>query len=155
MVSQQNVAYPLEKPSLILMLPADSVDHFFRHRALPNNITSYVAGYNAKGYYAFDNIAPLISHLRQIRNQQSGVTTSDDEAARQLKWSTWEATHPNWNKVVILPVTGDYLSQRDPYSRKTNKILQRVRNNFGLTSVRIEGGTNPVELSVIYSRFKQ
>ena len=155
LAAQQNVTYPLKHPDLILLLPSDSVDHFFRHTALPNNITSYVANYNAKGYYAFDNIAPLISRLRQVRDLQSGVTATDDEAARRAKWSTWESAHPNWNKVVILPVTGDYLTQQDVYTRRTNKILQRVRNNFGLTSVRIEGGTRPVEMSVIYSRFKQ
>ena len=155
LAAQQNVTYPLKHPDLILLLPSDSVDHFFRHTALPNNITSYVANYNAKGYYAFDNIAPLISRLRQVRDLQSGVTATDDEAARRAKWSTWESAHPNWNKVVILPVTGDYLTQQDVYTKRTNKILQRVRNNFGLTSVRIEGGTKPVEMSVIYSRFKQ
>lgn len=144
----------LPKPNLLLLLPTTQMERFFEGLALPNSITSYLASYNSNGFYSFDNIAPLISHLRVLRDKAAGVTATDSEATRQQKWAVWEAQHPDWNKVAIIPVSGDYTVQTDAVGRPT-KTLQRLRHNFYLNSVKLQGGSSPVELSVIYSRFAQ
>lgn len=144
----------LPKPELLLLLPVDQVERFFEGLAMPNSVTSYLASYNSNGYYAFDNIAPLVSHLRVLRDKAASVTAIDSETTRQQKWVVWEKQNPNWNKVAIIPVTGDYTVQRDAFGKPT-RILQRLRHNFHLNSVKLQGGSSPVELSVIYSRFAQ
>ncbi|MCF0235777.1 MAG: DUF4270 domain-containing protein [Bacteroidaceae bacterium] len=143
----------LDKPSQLLLLPLDKLSTFFQGSALPDNVFSYLSSYST-GAYTFSNIAPLVSYLRAQRDRAAGVTATDSEATRLAKWAVWEQAHPNWNKVAIIPVSGDYTTATDVYGNKTT-TLQRLRNDFKLSSVRLEGGTSPIELSVIYSRFAQ
>ena len=82
------------------------------------------------------------------------MTKQDDEAARNDKYAVWEAAHPDWNKVMIVPVNAEYASITTAYG--TTKKLMRIQNNLGLSSSRLEGGKgNPVEMSVIYSRYNR
>ncbi len=151
---EKSRTFNLPIPTHILMLPASKVEDFFASGALPDNVTSYLTTYNTSGYYQFDNIAPLVSVLRQTRNAGAGISPQDTEVQRQAKWQQWEQQNPNWNKVAILPVSAEYSTQTSIYGT-TSKTLQSVRHQFGLSSVRIEGGKSPLTLSVIYSRFQQ
>lgn len=146
-------AYRLPPSQQLLLLPKSKAESFFAGGALPDGVYSYLASYD-KGTYTYSNIAALVSALRLERDLGAKVLPSDSETVRMQKWAAWEANHPDWNKVVLLPVVGDYSTST--VDRQTIKTLQRLRHNFGLTSVRLEGGPNhPIELSVIYSRFSQ
>ena len=64
--------------------------------------------------------------------------------------SLWIEEHPNWNKVILVPVT----------VTKNTSTLQVVRivHDMSLTSARLvrgqgNGDDNPVSISVIYSKF--
>ena len=56
---------------------------------------------------------------------------------------------PDWNKVVLIPVTVTYNS---------SGTLTKVVHNMSLSSTKLIGGPDnpnePIKLNVIYSRFK-
>lgn len=147
--------FVLPVPESVLLLPASQRESFFREKTRPDNILSYMAVY-ADGGYTFNNIAPLISALRAERDRGAGVTAADDDATRQIKWKAWESAHPDWNKLVLLPVTGEYITTKEQGTNREIKVLQRLRNSFGLSCIKLEGGADtPIQLSVIFSRFQQ
>ena len=128
-----------------------------------DGVTSYVATYDnvststkkATGGYKYENIGRLIAHIRDERDRGAGVKATDSDAERKAKWTAWELGNPNWNKVVLLPVTGEYTTTTDGRTGRRVRTLVRVLNAFDLSSVRLEGGAGNVELSVVYSRFKK
>ena len=128
---------------------------FFEEGKLTNAENSYLADYNsAYNTYSFTNISQLITALKLERDKGAGVTESDTEAQRQAKYQTWEAAHPDWNKVMLIPVATEYSLTQNQSTGETVKTLLRVRNELGLTSVKLNGGNNnSVKMSVVYSHF--
>ncbi|MBM6993235.1 MAG: DUF4270 domain-containing protein [Prevotella sp.] len=135
--------YAFDVPDNVLMIPEDSLYSFFEHNNLYDNITSYLTswGYSATGTstgnsYTFHNISGLITAMY---NSKATNTSS------------------NWNKVVIIPVTLTTTSSSTSSSSSSTTSVTKVSNNMGLTSTRLVKGTNtdsPIQISVIYSRFK-
>lgn len=151
--SASSSKYRLQPSEHLLLLPKQQLESFFEGSALPDDTYAYLAS-SVKGAYVFNNVAPLISALRIARDKGAGVLPTDSPAVRQQKWAVWEAAHPDWNKMLLLPVSGDYSAVGSGLQKE--RALQRLRHNFNLTSLRLEGGSkNPIELSVIYSRFRQ
>ena len=154
----------LPKPQMLLLVRAGDVEHFFSKEHMIDGVTSYVATLDkysttkskATYGYRYDNIGRLIAYMRNERDRGAGVLPTDSESARKAKWAAWEKSHPNWNKVLLLPVTGEYTTTKDPRTGQTVRTLVRVLNAFDLSSVRLEGGgAGSVNLSVVYSRFKK
>lgn len=145
----------LKAPETILMVRADELFPFFEEERLSNSRDSYLATYTPGiGAYVFSNIAALVTQMKNERDKGAGITPSDTEAQRTAKYKQWEATHPNWNKVMLVPVKTEYSSSVNSYGLSTKKLL-RVRNDFSMSSVRLEGGSAGVEVSVIYSKFSK
>lgn len=150
-------AFRLPKPEYLLMLRVADMKSFFAKNSLPDNQTSFLARYdNEKGQaYTFDNISALLSVLRQERDQGAQILPTDNEMSRKVKWEAWEAKNPNWNKIALVPVGADFSTTTSAIGT-TTRTLRRVRNAYGLSSVKLEGGAgNPIEISVIYSRFQK
>ena len=128
---------------------------FFEEGKLTNAENSYLADYNSSyNMYSFTNIGQMITALKIERDKGAGVTESDTEAQRQAKYQTWETTHPDWNKVMLIPVATEYSLTQNQSTGETIKTLLRVRNELGLTSVKLNGGNNnSVKMSVVYSHF--
>ncbi len=149
---------------MLLLVRANDVDRFFAKDHMVDGVTSYVATYDkistttqkATYGYKYDNIGRLIAYIRDERDRGAGVKATDSETERKTKWAAWEQANPNWNKVVLLPVVGEYTTTTDYRTRRTVRTLVRVLNAFDLSSARLEGGSaGNVELSVVYSRFKK
>lgn len=160
----------LTPPPYLLLIRKGDVEKFFESNKLPNNVTSFLCEYNSShNAYTFSNVAPLITYLRHFRDSKSAEIVLNEEEQKKtpeeqrvLKWKKWEAANPDWNKVVLLPVTADYTNVQSYYG--TTKTLIGIRNDYNLHSVRLEGGvyneaTNSydgsVMLNVIYSRFEK
>lgn len=129
--------YDLDTPTSLLMIPKDSLYSFFENREIADNKTSFVATYtSAKNSYTFNNIADLITAMNNAKT--SGIATD----------ANWLAKHPDWNKVVLIPVTATY---------NTSGALVKVVHDMSLSSTRLVGGPDnprePLTISVIYSRF--
>ena len=128
---------------------------FFERERLSNSKDSYISTFNETyGAYTFENIAALIVLIRAERNEGAGVSDADSEAVRVAKWRKWEAEHPDWNKVMLVPVTTNYSTSTNSYGYST-KTLLGVKNEMGLYSVKLEGGSAGFDLDVIYSRFSR
>ena len=143
--------YSLEPPTTLVMLRKADMFSFFEEGKLPDNITSFYADFTNNAYN-FTNIARLIQTMKQTRDKGAGVVKSDTEQQRNVKYQAWEAANPDWNKVVLLPVKTQYTTVTAYY--QTSKVLTRMQNDLGLSSVRIEGGlTNAPTMTVVYSNF--
>ncbi|MBR7053369.1 MAG: DUF4270 domain-containing protein [Prevotella sp.] len=130
--------YNLPAPQTLLMVETDSVNSFFENSKVANYKHSFLAYFSTTANtYTFSNIGELISAMNTAK--KLGLQ----------KDPNWVSAHPNWNKVLLVPVT----TTTTTYSNTT--ILSDVRNDMSLTSTRLKGGRNtPIEIHVIYSKFK-
>lgn len=146
--------YNLSVPGTLLMLKTDELNDFFENSEVADGTTSFVTTYSSsENAYTFDNISSLISNIYNTRKTESGVTSSDSKATIATKYAKWEAEHPNWNKVLLIPVTTTYSTVSNGYT--TSSVLSRVRSDLSLSSTRLVGGNSgDIKISVIYSRFK-
>lgn len=135
--SEQN-DYALDIPNTLLMIPSDSIYSFFENGNVANYKQSFLATYSSSNSstadantYTFNNVASLVSFM--AANKRNGMRNS----------TSWLSEHPNWNKVVLIPVTATYNSSNELY---------KVTHDMSLTSTKIEN-TN-VKLYIIYSKFQ-
>lgn len=127
----------LKDPSTLLMVEKDSLKNFFEKREVADDITSYLAtlstSYNS---YTFNNISTLVNYLYSKKIAGGANFTTE---------------HPNWNKVVLVPV------QATSASTATTSV-SAVNNEMSITSSRLVGGENnalePIRISVIYNKSK-
>lgn len=143
-------------PANVVMVRKADMYHFFEKEKLPDNETSFITSLDeTNNSYIFSNIGQLLTILRNERDAGSGVSPIDVEEVRNVKYADWEAKNPDWNKVVVIPVHADYTTVTNSYG-STTKTLQRVRNEMGLSSVKLEGGSNSsLQMTVVYSRFQK
>lgn len=151
--------YKLPVPADVLLLPKSQMYQFFRDGRLHDNRTSYLASFaSAMNAYVFSDISKLIIWMKDERDKGAGVSPDDDKTTRLQKWALWEATHPDWDKAILVPVKTQSVTSTTAYGTTSTTIFG-VNNMHGLTSIRLEGGDNyaegPVELSVIYSHYSK
>lgn len=147
--------YNLPIPSTLLMVKKDSLYKFFEESKVADGQTSFTASFTEKdNAYTFTNIATLISDIYYRRKTDAQIKATDSESTIKAKYAAWEETHPNWNKVLLVPVVATYSQQN--VNGVTRNVLTRVRNDLSLASTRLVGGnTKDIKISVIYSQFKQ
>jgi hypothetical protein len=129
--------YVLPAPQRLLMLEKDSLTSFFEKGKVANYKQSFLTSYSTSdNTYSFNNIGALISAM--YASKEAGLRSDPD----------WLAKHPNWNKVLLVPVTATYTT----YNYTT--LLIDVSNDMSLTSARLVGGDTKLQMSVIYSKFQ-
>ena len=119
----------------ILMLPVDSLNTFFEKAKSADGKTAFLSTFNSSGTlnaYTFTNISNLVTSM--WNNLQKGVKTNPN----------WKAEHPNWNKVLLVPVTSS---------------ASGVEHDMSLSSTRLVGGidnpNDPVKISVVFAKFTE
>lgn len=131
--------YELASPSTLLMIPLDSLETFFDKGKIVDNRTSFVTSEADKGNtYTFNNISGMITYMAGLKSAQIKSNPN------------WVNEHPNWNKVIVVPVTVTT-------SSTTNQVV-KVVHDMSITSAKLVKGKgddddNPVQISVIYSKF--
>lgn len=132
--------YNFATPSTILMVQKDSLQSFFEKSKLADSRTSYTASYSSTGTYknayTFQNIANLVSAM--YKNKGKGK---------------------NWNKVVLVPV--NVITTTQGYTT----VISKINHDMSLASTRLKRGiittdsngkeTSPIQIKVIYSKFKE
>lgn len=138
--STQSLGIP---QSLLLVRKADATS-FFKKRSVSDSKSSYTTSYSSTyNTYTFNNICRLISLCR--KEKLAGMK------AENLTEQEWEQKHPDWNKVVLIPV--NISTATDTYG-ETHQVS--VTHDMSMNSIRLQGGANtPIKMQVIYSRFKQ
>lgn len=96
--------YKPSVPSSLLLVRKDLLKDFMSRNNMVDKIESFVSTYSTKyGTYTYDNIAALIEKMYSDRAEwltQNNMTLENGKAA-------YEAARPDWNKVVLVPVTAD------------------------------------------------
>ncbi len=141
--------YNFSKPSTLLLVPKDSLTSFFENEQLADNKETYLAVYSSsdastygtvENGYTFHNIANLIKHLYLIKKEG------------EEKDANWTASHPNWNKVLIVPVSTTYTTVG------STSQLVKVANDMSITETKLlrgEEGNSNVTINVVYSKFEK
>ena len=136
-----NNPFVLSQPTNIIMLPKDSLSNFFESTKLYDYKSSYPSVLSSNTY-AFSNIGNLITLMSD--NKSKGIAADPE----------WLSKHPDWNKVVIVPVNLTQQSSTDYYGN-TTYTTTGVGNEMGLTSTKLVGGPrNPIKVEVIYAKFR-
>lgn len=131
-----DLQYPLKAPQSVLMVHKDSLNTFFETQTLHNYNSSFMATLTSNAY-SFSNIGNLVQLM--INKKAEGLKSDPN----------WEANHPNWNKVVLVPIEATY--SKDSYG---NSTVSYVGNQMGLSSTKLVGGAfSPIEIKVIFARF--
>ncbi len=157
--------FSLDIPTTLLMLPKDSLKTFFEGEKLADNKTSFLAVFSEsdgtteakENSYTFHNIANLIIYMNNLRKAAIGEEPSDKASSKWQEWETkrqvWENGHPDWNKVLIVPVTTTYVTL------SSTTQLVKVVNDLSMCESKFVKGTgdenSPLKIEVVYSKFNE
>ena len=127
-------------PSKLLMIEKDSLNNFFEGNNLANNTYAYQTTLAANAY-TYSNISNLIT--RMYKNKVEGVKADPN----------WVSKHPNWNKVLLVPIDEVTIANG---SSSTGTTAVALKHMMGLTSTRLIKGTaeKPITIEVIYAKFQ-
>ena len=136
--------YNFGTPQELIMLRKSDMHTFFEGNKLTDNITSYYTNYNATyNNYAFANIANLINYCN-AEHKSWMEENKDDYTSEEEMAEAYKAKFPEWNKVVLIPVTS---------TLDSGKNIVNFNHDFSLNMVRLVGGESPITVKVITSKF--
>lgn len=139
--SNVDTSNPISTPSSILMVHKDSLYSFFENKTMYDYKSSFYAALSSTNNYSFNSIGNIITLM--ARQKAEGLKTDPN----------WVAKHPDWNKVVLVPVSTTVKYSSDYYGNTTSTV-SAVGNQLGLSSTKLVGGPNsPIEVKVIYAKF--
>ena len=139
--SNVETSNPISTPSSILMVHKDSLYSFFENKTMYDYKSSFYAALSSTNNYSFNSIGNIITLM--ARQKAEGLKSDPD----------WVAKHPDWNKVVLVPVSTTVKYSSDYYGNTTSTV-SAVGNQLGLSSTKLVGGPNsPIEVKVIYAKF--
>ena len=135
--------YALGIPKNLLLVRKKNLESFFEKHQVSDSQQSYTTFfYDIFNCYTFENISRLISYCQHEKVADMKATGMTEEE--------WEAAHPDWNHVVLVPV--NIATATDSYGYITQVS---VNQDLSLCSTKLVRGTeaNPIKMQVIYSRF--
>lgn len=129
--------YSLSAPSTLLMIPKDSLYTFFENGDNVDYKKSFIATYSSStNQYTFNNISGMITYMADIKRK--GLAEN----------SSWLNEHPDWNRVVVIPVS---------VTTNSSSQIVKIVHDMSLTSTKLVGGSEnpyePIKINVIYSKF--
>ena len=121
--------------TLLMVRKADMYKFFLKNK-LNDGETSYLTSFvNSSNEYVFSNIANLFKHC--YKEYTEGVQKDSD----------WEAKNPDWDKVVLIPVTT---------TEDSNGSVVKILHDISISSMRLRGGTEyEIPIEVVTSKFKK
>lgn len=135
--------YALGIPKQLLLVRKQNLSSFFENHQVSDSQQSFTTSYSSTfNSYTFTNISRLISycqHEKQASMKSQNMTEEE-----------WEAAHPEWNHVVLVPVVAT--SATDSYG---NSSQVSVNQDLSLCSTKLVRGTKakPIKMQVVFSRF--
>lgn len=120
----------------LLMVRKADMYKFFLKNQLSDGETSYLTSFvNSNNEYVFSNIANLFKHC--YKEYTEGVQKDSD----------WETKNPDWDKVVLIPVTT---------TEDSNGSVVKIIHDISIRSMRLRGGTEyEIPIEVVTSKFKE
>ena len=116
------------------MVRTSDMYKFFLKNKLADSNTSFLTSFApSTNEYTFTNIANLVKAC--YKEYSEGIESDPD----------WEEKNPDWNKVVLIPVSTTIDS---------NKSIVKIAHDISISSVRLRGGTEyEIPIEVITSKF--
>ena len=127
--------YKYSVPSGLLMVRKSDMYNFFLKNKSYDKITSFYTTFN-KTYnqYVFNNISRLINYC--YAEYEKNVAIDPD----------WATKNPDWNKVVLIPVTT---------TTDSNGNIVGITHDLKMSNVKLLGGDDKVAIKIITSRFNE
>ena len=126
----------LKTPTTLMMIRKDSLNAFFEKERNYDYKTSYAAVLSSNAY-SFTNISRIVSNMYY------------DKFVGTLIDPEWIKKNPNWNKVLLVPIT------TTTTTTTSSTVISSVTNQVELATTQLAGGENtPIELQVVYARFE-
>ena len=121
--------------TLLMVRKADMYKFFLKNK-LSDGETSYLTSFvSSNNEYVFSNIANLFKYC--YKEYTEGVQKDGD----------WEAKNPDWDKVVLIPVTT---------TEDSNGSVVKILHDISIGSMRLRGGTEyEIPIEVVTSKFKE
>lgn len=124
-------------PSTLLLIRKDKLQEFFSRNNTIDKTESFVAAYSSKyGTYTFSNIAAMVEKIYSDRagwmSEHNGTTAE------------YETASPDWNKVVLIPVTATTDAKNTALSYRIDTRMHQVK---------LIGGSTPIKIKTIRSKF--
>lgn len=145
--------FSMSTPTNVLLIRKGNYEAFFEENQLPNNVTSYTVAHNsvATNQYTFSNIARLVNYCINEKNEardkaREAAGSTWNEAAWE---ATWTAENPDWDKVLLIPVTVTYDSS------SSSSTMIGIQNDLKPSYAKLKGGPegDDLLLEVIYTKF--
>ena len=116
---------------------------FFRKNNITDDTESFAASYSSKyGTYTFNNIAALVEKAWSDRKEW---LDDNNKTGTEADLAEYANSHPDWNKVVLIPVT--------PVTGTQSTVLSYTLD-IKMHQVKLVGGANnKLKVKIIRSRF--
>ncbi|MBO5865427.1 MAG: DUF4270 domain-containing protein [Bacteroidaceae bacterium] len=126
-------------PTLLMVRKCDMYKFFLKNN-IADSKTSYITSFTSNtNEYTFSNIASLIKVC--YKEYEEGVYGVDGVGGN----ANWEAENPDWNKVVLIPVST---------TEDSNGAIVKLTHDISISSIRLRGGTEyEIPIEVITSKF--
>ena len=129
--------YKPSVPSTLLLIRKDKMQEFFAKNNTADKTESFVATYSTKyGTYTYDNIAAMVEKIYSDRADWIAENGGD--------YTTYEQACPDWNKVILIPVTAIADSRYTAISYNLDIKMRQVK---------LIGGDTPIKIKTIRSKF--
>jgi hypothetical protein len=129
--------YKPSVPSMLLLIRKEKMQEFFSKNNTADKTESFVAGYSSKyGTYTYENIAAMVEKMYGDREDWIAVNGGD--------YAAYEQACPDWNKVVLIPVSAKIDSRSSAISYSLDITMHQVK---------LIGGDTPIKIKTIRSKF--
>ena len=134
--------YKPSVPSTLLLIRKDMLKSFFDGSHNVDNMESYVASYSEKyGTYTYSNIAAMVEKIHYDRDKWLKANNMEADAAGIAAYSQ---ERPDWDKVVLVPVTVNLNAQKGALSYSLDMDMHQVK---------LIGGDTKIKIKTIRSKF--
>ena len=120
--------------STLLMVRKSDMHKFFLKNKVADNKTSFLTNFaSGTNEYVYNDISNLIKVC--YNEYKEGIS----------KNGNWEAENPDWNKIILIPVST---------TKDSNGEIVKINHDISISSVRLRGGTEyKIPLYTITSTF--
>lgn len=129
--------YKPSVPGTLLLIRKEKMQEFFAKNNNTDKTESFTANYSTKyGTYTFENIAAMVEKIYSDR--LDWITENGGDNA------TYEQAHPDWNKVVLIPVKANTDARNSAISYIVDIRMHQVK---------LLGGDTPIKIKTIRTKF--
>ena len=129
--------YKPSVPSTLLLIRKDNLQEFFNKNNTTDKTESFVATYSTKyGTYTYENIAAMVEKIYSDRADWIKENGGD--------LATYEQARPDWNKVILIPVSANLDSRKTAISYNLDINMHQVK---------LIGGDTKIKINTIRSKF--